>query len=382
MILNDAQIKIVEDQSRFIFVLAGAGSGKTRVIAERIKRLIHEGVKEDTILCLTFTRKAAHEMKSRLSAGVIVDTFHGYCYELLSKHQTFKIFEFNQEFEEEDILQISNYKNQLTNGEKPKQYDYYQSYLKKRQLIDYDDLLLLSIPYIQNHLFNYIFIDEFQDTNLLQFTLLEKMVKKQVSLFAVGDPDQSIYAFRGAKVELINHFIKKYQVKVMKLEHNYRSHQRILDGANHLIDRNLNRYKKRLVGRREDMIEPKIYIGGENQTEVKIIELIKNIDTNDIAILYRNHFQAVRIKQILKRHYLFHVKLLTMHEAKGLEFDCIILIGCELLPYDKDETYSGKEEERRLFFVGLTRAKRHLYLFSKRINSFLIETKIPILHLM
>src|SRR5690606_38432362 len=104
--------------------------------------------------------------------------------------QTFKIFEFNQEFEEEDLLQISNYKNHLKKGNKPKRYDYYQEYLKKRQLIDFDDLLLLSIPHIHNHQFKYIFVDEFQDTNLLQFTLLEKMITQQVSVFAVGDPDQ------------------------------------------------------------------------------------------------------------------------------------------------------------------------------------------------
>lgn len=382
MSLNEAQQNIVNEKSRFIFVLAGAGSGKTRVIAERIKRLIKDGIQESTILCLTFTRKTAAEMSTRFNQGVVVDTFHGYCYELLSKKQTFKIFEFNQEFEEEDLLQISNYKNHLKKGEKPKRYDFYQSYLKKRQLIDYDDLLLLSMSYIHNHQFNYIFIDEFQDTNLLQFALLEKMIHQHVSLFAVGDPDQSIYGFRGAKVELIEHFVKKYQVKVMKLEMNYRSHQKILDGANHLINKNLNRYKKDLVGRQINMIEPKIFIGNEKYIEDKVIKIIREVKTYEIAILYRNHYQVVRLKQILKRNYMFHVKLLTMHEAKGLEFDCIIIIGCEIMPYDKDETYSGKEEERRLFFVAMTRAKTHLYLFSKRLNSFLIETKIPILHLM
>src|SRR5690606_37654275 len=130
------------------------------------------------------------------------------------------------------------YKNHLKKGNKPKRYDYYQEYLKKRQLIDFDDLLLLSIPHIHNHQFKYIFVDEFQDTNLLQFTLLEKMIKQQVSVCAVGDPDQSSYAFRGAKVDLINHFVTKYEVKVMRLERNYRSHQKVLDGANHLINKN------------------------------------------------------------------------------------------------------------------------------------------------
>ncbi len=381
MILNDAQNEIVNDKSRFIFVLAGAGSGKTRVIAERIKRLILEGIAVEQILCLTFTRKAAYEMSLRFSEGVVVDTFHGYCYKILSNRQTFKIFEFNQEFEADELLEISNYKNNLKQTDKPKKFHYYQSYLKKRQLIDYDDLLLLSMPHIRNHSFRYIFVDEFQDTNLLQFKLLEKMISSNVSLFAVGDPDQSIYAFRGARVELINHFIKKYQVRVMKLELNYRSHQGILDGANHLINRNINRYKKNLIGVSQGLIKPKIYIGKETLIETKIIELIRTIKTNDIAILYRNHYQVARIKQILIRNYMYYVKLLTIHEAKGLEFECVIMIGLEIMPYDKEETYSGKEEERRLFFVGMTRAKTYLYLFSKRVNTFLIETKLPVLYL-
>ena len=210
MILNQEQTTAVYSNDKRIFLIAGAGSGKTRVIVERIKRLIQAGVDASSILCITFTNKAALEMKARLKDHLIhTQTFHGYCYEVLSRIESFQIFEYNQEFKDEEILAIANYKNSLKTVKKPKVYDSYQRYLKERNLIDFDDLLINALPFIKDHPYKYIFIDEFQDTNPLQYKLLKEMVGKDVSVFAVGDPDQSIYAFRGAKVKLIDDFIKE-----------------------------------------------------------------------------------------------------------------------------------------------------------------------------
>lgn len=378
--LNDDQLKIVYEKSKSILVLAGAGSGKTKVIVERMNHLIKEGVKPEEILSLTFTKKAAEEMKKRSDERINSYTFHGYCYELLKDKMNFNVFEHNKAFSKQDLLEISNYKNSLKRLPKPKVYLRYKTFLKENHLLDFDDLLYESIPYIHQHKFKYIFIDEFQDTNLLQFKLLKKMIKSDTHVMAVGDPDQSIYAFRGAKVGLIDVFVKTFNAKVMYLNQNYRSTQTILDAANRYIHKNMNRYKKSLKSDHRNVLEPLIYIGNKSFQEQKIIELIRSIPSLDIAILYRNHDQGARIKQILNRNYLFFVSCMTLHESKGLEFDAVFIIGCEVIPHDMNQTYLGLEEERRLLFVGITRAKKYLYLFSTKLTSTLKETKIKVIY--
>ncbi len=382
MILNNEQEKAVYDESRFIFLLAGAGSGKTRVIIERIKYLIQKGVLPNKILGITFTNKAADEMMHRLGdIGVEIHTFHGYCYQVLKHVKTFQIFEYNKEFNLEDILKISNYKNSLKTLSKPKMFDTYEKYLKVRDLLDFDDLMIQALPLIKKHRFEYIFIDEFQDTNLLQFKLLSTMIHDKTHVFAVGDPDQSIYAFRGAKVDLIRLYIKKYQAKMLMLNQNYRSNKPIIKASNELIKHNLNRFKKALVTEKESNIKPVIYIGDYEKLEQKIVEIIKIEKFHQAVILYRNHYMVRRLKQVLLRNYLFNVRLLTFHEAKGLEFDTVFILGLEGLPYDKEDIFSNEEEERRLLFVGLTRAKNHLYLFSTKKTKFIKQTKLDVLYI-
>ena len=142
----------------------------------------------------------------------------------------------------------------------------------------------------------------------------------------------------------------------------------------------MNRYKKSLKSDHRNVLEPLIYIGNKSFQEQKIIELIRSIPSLDIAILYRNHDQGARIKQILNRNYLFFVSCMTLHESKGLEFDAVFIIGCEVIPHDMNQTYLGLEEERRLLFVGITRAKKYLYLFSTKLTSTLKETKIKVIY--
>lgn len=382
MILNSEQNEAVIDDAKFIFLLAGAGSGKTRVIIEKIKYLLSKGVEPNKILGITFTNKAADEMIDRLGAiNVEIHTFHGYCYQVLKTKKDFQIFEYNQEFDSVDILKIANYKNSLKTQNKPKMYDKYEQYLKSRNLLDFDDLMIDVIPFIRAHDFEYIFIDEFQDTNLLQFKLLESMIHDKTHVFAVGDPDQSIYAFRGAKVDLIGLFIEKYQAKKLVLKQNYRSNKHIIHASNQLIKHNLNRFKKTLESQMNSKTTPLVYIGNTKKIEHKLISTIKEKKLLSAAILYRNHYQVSRLKQVCIRNYLFDVKFYTFHEAKGLEFDAVLIVGLEDLPYDKEFIYKNEEEERRLLFVGLTRAKNHLYLFSTKITKFIKQTKLDVLYI-
>lgn len=379
MILNEEQHKAVYSKEQFIFLIAGAGSGKTRVIVERIKHLIASGVDAQKILCITFTNKATNEMKERLANyDVYANTFHGYCYEILSRHKTFKIFEHNSEFSHEDILKIATYKNSLRSIRKPKIYTKYTKYLKERQLLDFDDLMEEAFLYISSHDYQYIFVDEFQDTNLLQYKLMRLMIHKGVHVFAVGDPDQSIYAFRGARVELIGRYIKDYNAILLKLEMNYRSNGYILQAANRLINKNMNRYKKQLIGIRNSVIKPQVYIGSQLDLLNHLIYMLKKHKHFDAVILYRNHYQVTRLNQLLNRNYLFNVKLLSFHESKGLEFRVVYIVGLEDLPYDKTNIYKNTEEERRLLFVGITRAMDELYLFSTKKTTFIRQINIKI----
>lgn len=382
MTLNSEQNDAIICENKFIFLLAGAGSGKTRVIVERIKHLISKGIDAATILCITFTNRACNEMEERLKGyQIAVHTFHGYCYQTLAKEREFQVFEYNQAFSENEILAVANYKNSLETNRKPKIFDTYQKYLQKRNLLDFDDLMIKALDLVHKHVYKYIFIDEFQDTNLLQFKLLGKMIKRDTHVFAVGDPDQSIYAFRGAKMDLVNAFVEKYDARVLRLEMNYRSNESILNAANNLIKHNKNRFKKTLISQKKGQKEPEIYIGNDLENEQRIVSIIKKEKLFQAVILFRNHYQVFRIKQLLERNYLFGVKLMSFHEAKGLEFDTVIILGCEILPFDKDNTFSNVEEERRLLFVGITRAINNLYLFSTKITPFLRQTKLPIVQI-
>lgn len=382
MNLNLEQTTAVMSNDQHIFLIAGAGSGKTRVIVERIKRLILNGVDATHILCITFTNKATNEMKERLNGyNVHTQTFHGYCYEVLSQYKTFQIFEHNNDFTDSQILSIANYKNSLKRIKKPKIYDSYQTYLSKRDLLDFDDLMIESFDYISKHTYKYIFIDEFQDTNPLQYKLLNLMTHNDVSVFAVGDPDQSIYAFRGAQVGLIKRYIKDYQARLLKLEMNYRSNHYVLDCANHLIKKNVNRYKKHLIGTRGYIKEPLAFKGSKNILEHHIIYMIKKYKHFEAVILYRNHYQVTKLKQLLIRNYLFSVRCMSFHESKGLEFKVVYIVGVEALPFDKEGMFKNLEEERRLLFVGITRAMDELYLFTTKKTAFLRQTKLKIIYL-
>ncbi|PKK97579.1 MAG: hypothetical protein CVV58_00525 [Tenericutes bacterium HGW-Tenericutes-3] len=391
MNLNEEQKRVVYSNERFLFLLASAGSGKTRVIIERIKYLIGKGVNPRKMLAITFTRKAAHEMRDRANNQEInIHTFHQFCYIRLSelKQKTIQIVDEDAlPFSRTEILEISKYKNSIYQISKPKGYDAYQDYLNKQDLKDFDDLLL-DYYYIlktkKNVMdFEYIFIDEFQDTNNLQYQVLKLLINGKTSVLAVGDPDQSIYQFRGANSKIIYRYIKDYQAKLYSLTINYRSSQTIITHANRLIKRNNRRYQKQLIPNDESK-HPVYHLRFSSVIEetLSLIELIRTLKKivkkdHEIAILFRNYERSYEIRKGLYEYDILfrnsdeefsnnQIQLMTIHKAKGLEFDAVIIIGLEqgLLPSSIQNSQMILDEERRLMFVAMTRARKYLYLSS------------------
>ena len=349
--LNDAQREAARHIDGAMLILAGAGSGKTLTITTRLAYLIGEvGIDPLNTLTLTFTNKAATQMKLRAlnlirssqpSANPLLCTFHKFgllflklYIRELNRANNFVIIDIDdkkkiiKEFENSiatNIVsnEISRYKNMLLSPEEiisssvipafiggranyekiAKAYKSYEEYLAANNLVDFDDLLCLtyrildSNPALCNQISNrykYITIDEYQDTNELQYKLLRKLCVAHENVVVVGDDDQSIYGWRGAKIENILNFKDQFSsVKVVRLEENYRSSSNILNAANELIDHNRNRLGKKLISTKKDNKDIEILQNSDEESEAKIISarIAKLINDGEhptqIAILYR-----------------------------------------------------------------------------------------------
>ncbi|MBR2967891.1 MAG: UvrD-helicase domain-containing protein [Clostridia bacterium] len=324
--LNKEQLNPVLDTEGAILVTAGAGSGKTRLLTHRIAYLITEkNVSPYNILAITFTNKAAKEMADRLfdmtadSQYVWVSTFHSMCAKMLRRYaqnigytQSFSIYaeaekekiiativaEHNTE-EDDDlkktaIIHISNAKNlgltpseylrdyaQVSDIEKICEiYDEYQKTLKNNNAMDFDDLLiktkelLVTCDEAREHYsnkFKYIHVDEFQDTNTIQYELIKLLAAKHRNVCAVGDEDQCIYGWRGANIENIQNYIADFNCKVYKLEQNYRSTKKILDLANMLIANNTSRIEKKLWTSNEQGVNVEHYVANSDGDEADFV---------------------------------------------------------------------------------------------------------------
>ena len=323
--LNDEQIKPVLQTEGPVLVLAGAGSGKTRVLTSRIAYLVEEkGVPDSAILAITFTNKAANEMKERLSR--IVDgsrawvcTIHSMCVRILRMYageaglsSNFSIYsetERNnivkksfQECDLDDEKLLKSVKFHIANAkmlgydpdryaeeyagdhdidEVTKVYKRYQKHLRENNALDFDDLLnetrllLRRNEEAREYLggrFRYVLVDEFQDTNAVQYEIVRLLASVHGNLFAVGDDDQSIYGWRGAKIENILHFEKDFKnAKVFKLERNYRSTKRILTLANTVIRNNAHRKDKTLWTENDEGEPAKVFEAEEENSEARYI---------------------------------------------------------------------------------------------------------------
>lgn len=356
MNLNAQQLAAIKIIDRPLLVIAGAGSGKTRVITEKIAYLVKQGLPAKNIAAVTFTNKAAREMKTRVnklldstqSRGLRVSTFHALGFEILKQeHNALNYKSSITLFDEQDKIalikellkqankdisknllqdysdEIGRFKNTLTLPEKTT-HRLYQNYVRCLQTynaVDLDDLILLPVQLFkknpdilekwQNKI-RYLLVDEYQDTNLTQYELVKLLTGNLGKFTVVGDDDQSIYAWRGAQTENLLQLQKDFpRLEVIKLEQNYRSTGRILKVANHLIANNPHIFEKKLWSTL-DYGEPlKVLHHANEQDEAKKIvsELIyqkfcSNNHYQDYAILYRSNHQANLIEQELRANHV------------------------------------------------------------------------------
>lgn len=348
--LNSEQCKAASHVEGPMLVIAGAGSGKTRIITYRIAHLIDLGVPSTEILAVTFTNKAANEMRERIQKlsqrAILASTFHSLGARILRESITplgyknhFAIFD---EDDSEKILKecmlergikdekgllktlrggISNCKNNLVDPDDELLadiYDLYQKKLKECNALDFDDLLFLTVKLFQQEKeirehyqkqWSFILVDEYQDTNQAQYTLLKLLSEKHKNVFAVGDPDQSIYSWRGANVGNILNFEEDYPgSEIIRLEQNYRSTSRILKASNALIENNEGRYDKNLWSDRGEGEPIGFYLCDSDREEVTfVLERLydhhykQNVPLSSCVIFYRTHFQSRIFEDALLR---------------------------------------------------------------------------------
>ncbi len=363
--LNKEQFEAVTHNEGPLLVIAGAGSGKTRVLTHRIAFLIAEhGVKPWNIIAITFTNKAAKEMKTRIESlvgeaakDIWIGTFHSMCVRILRREiekigfasdfaiydiadtkvvikECIKELNLNDKLYSDKYLlnEISKAKNDMMTPERyslmyasdyrlsrvAEVYELYQSKLKKNNALDFDDIINHTIKifqeneetlaYYQNK-FKYVLVDEYQDTNKAQDLLIMLLSRVHHNLFVVGDDQQSIYKFRGADIQNILHFDRNFdETKIIKLEQNYRSTKSILKIANEVIKNNSGNVEKNLWTENEEGNKPKLFQADNEYDEANyVVSQINHIkreeysNYSDFAILYRTNAQSRAFEDVLMR---------------------------------------------------------------------------------
>ena len=363
--LNPAQREAVEKTEGPVLILAGAGSGKTKVLTTRIAYLIEDkGVQAPNILAITFTNKAANEMRERVEQNIgpetkdmWISTFHSCCVRILRKdinkigyNRSFVIYDSADQvtlvkdclkelnlsdkvFEPKAVISaISGAKDKLYTPKQFKDinisdnrmvkiadiYAIYQDRLKRNSALDFDDLILKTVELFKANdevlayyrsRFRYIMVDEYQDTSKAQYELIKLLAREHQNICVVGDDDQSIYGWRGADIRNILEFEKDYDnVHVVKLEQNYRSTQVILDAANKVISNNIERKRKKLWSEKKEGELIKIQLTGSEIEEADFIAdsiaqiaRKENRPYKDFAVLYRANAQARPVEDALNR---------------------------------------------------------------------------------
>lgn len=362
--LNDKQKEALLATEGPLLILAGAGSGKTKVVTSKIAYLIEElQVPSWKILAITFTNKAANEMRDRVSklidediSSMWIGTFHSICVRILRKNidkigysSSFTIYDRDDQITvvkeaigelglDRDIYKPRSLVNDISNikseGLSPKEYidlnktnffkenlgkiyDIYEKKLVSNNALDFDDLLIKTVDILRDYedvrdfyrnKFEYIFVDEYQDTNKIQYEFIKLVAGKEPNLTVVGDNDQSIYKWRGADINNILNFHKDFPgAKIVKLEQNYRSTQKILEVANKVIENNRTRIEKNLWTSRNEG-KPVVYreFPHSNEEEYGVINKIiglhyKGEEFKDMAILYRTNAQSRGFEEALVR---------------------------------------------------------------------------------
>ncbi|MFO7615741.1 MAG: UvrD-helicase domain-containing protein, partial [Bacteroidales bacterium] len=368
--LNPVQQEAVKTTEGPLLVIAGAGSGKTRVLTFKIAYLIDQGVPARNILALTFTNKAAREMKGRIdrltgsemSRALWMGTFHSVFSRILRRESeltgypaSFTIYDTDDaksliksilsDLKLDDQLyppgevmrRISFAKNQLVTAEaylsrsewisadesarKPEMGNIYKTYARRCRnagAMDFDDLLLNTYLLFRDHAealdryraqFRYVLVDEYQDTNLVQYAIVNQLASVSRNLCVVGDDSQSIYSFRGARIENILNFRNDYpEYQIFKLEQNYRSTKTIVEAANSLIAKNQGRIPKEIWSANETGDPVEVIQAMTDQEEGFLISnrildlhLRNQVDFNDFAVLYRTHAQSRILEEACRK---------------------------------------------------------------------------------
>ncbi|MEI7998912.1 MAG: ATP-dependent helicase [Candidatus Omnitrophota bacterium] len=461
--LNDAQWQAVAYENSHLIIVAGPGTGKTHTITYRIARLVKTLKSDQKILAITFTNKAANQMRERLEVKVgqlgryvTGGTFHRFALSLLREFndqtplpkdfqialpdevQSYleEIFPNKTHAQRREIIDtISRAKSTKLVFAPDEDYQRYHRFLRGKGLIDFDDILREALILLENddiawqirQRYPYIFVDEYQDINLVQNALLKTLVQEGVELTAIGDPNQSIYGFRGSQVELFHRFTEDFpSAAKLYLTENYRSTVNLLAASAQVITKASRQGVPEAIAKIYDEGRLVIHEAATDRAEAEFVahqieQLVGGLSMfsqdahrvemhykaqrsfGDIAILYRLNTQknvliealehlgipySVALKPKITKQDLNEleqedrdeallaqfeeampynvekVSLLTLHAAKGLEFPVVFIVGCEakLLPLDLNDMKGDPQEERRLFYVGMTRAKEHLYL--------------------
>ena len=363
--LNPAQREAVLKTEGPVLILAGAGSGKTRVLTTRIAHLMQDkGIHPSNILAITFTNKAATEMRERVEETIDSDvkdmwitTFHSCCVRILRKdinkigyNRSFVIYDSPDQltlvkdclkelnlsdkvFEPKTVINyISDAKDKLLNPQEYKAmhrndarmskiadvYTLYQDRLKRNSALDFDDLIIKTVELLKKeesvlayyrNKFKYIMVDEYQDTSKAQYEFIKLLAQEHQNICVVGDDDQSIYGWRGADIRNILEFERDYtSVHVVKLEQNYRSTQVILDAANTVISNNIERKRKKLWSEQKEGEKIKIQVASDEMEEAEFVadtigrmHRRENKAFKNFAVLYRANAQARAIEDALNR---------------------------------------------------------------------------------
>lgn len=367
--LNSEQQEAVLHTKGPMLVLAGAGTGKTSVLTRRIARLIETGVKPEEILALTYTRKAACEMKERMlvlagasASKIRIGTFHSLALDIVRRYSN-----------------VVGLASPPTIGEG----------------MTFDRLLILAAEILSlseiakaelRQECRHVLVDEYQDTNAVQFSILRSLLSAEENLFVVGDDDQSIFSFQGSSRELIRSFEDCFPTaSVVTLTRNYRCSTAIIDLANSVMADVEDRFDKKLEASRDEPGSVSLATLESCDCEKQFIadSILRFRDHSgctlgDIGVLVRSHGIGHEIANHLESHGIstdnpngVHVQ--TLHSSKGLEFPIVFMPALEQgrLPHfaSVNSGYSAIEEERRLFYVGVTRARDHLILSCGRERS-------------
>lgn len=423
--LDSEQRKVILDDSKYLMIVAGAGSGKTTTMSAKVKYLVEiKKVNPKNIVLISFTNKAVFELKDRINDSFNIpchiSTFHSLAYKILKKSgKKFEIMTFPHKIvenffkankKEAKILKnpqyciefINLYKNNpvvFHNKTKKitsllKLYNYYINYMKENDQIDFEDMINLCYEYLKNNdvklKYEYIIIDEFQDISLNRYKLIKLISKiSDAKIIAVGDDWQAIFSFAGSEVNLFHEFSKK--ANVLKITNTYRNSQELIDTAGSFVMKNNGQIKKQLKSNKK--LKKAINIVGvfkKTRCLCTIIDqLVSEFGLNQkILLIGRYQFDIdsyVDNKKIIKenskiiysKYKDLKITFLTAHASKGLGYDNVIILNVnndeygfpslkktdkikkKMIRTEEDYLYA---EERRLFYVALTRTKNKVYL--------------------